>query len=207
MAALDPPLLRSIVAHLRALAIALVLALAVLQAMPGKAVTAGELMPLQRALGWDAANAVGASARLLARLRQQALAPFERVFDQLGMDQRWRLFTVRGRFTYRIVIEAMTEQDQQWQLLYRAHDVDVLGLSPELTYRRLRGIFDPHNKDNANAQYDAFVKWVSRRVLDTHPEYVGLRVSMERLKLNSPEAPTEVESVEHRNEVYRPGTR
>jgi hypothetical protein len=193
-------------AALRAIVLPFVLLIAVLQALPGKAARTAELMPLQRALGWEVATAVRESSRAFVRMRKLALSPFERVIDGLGMGQRWRLFTVRGRFTYRIVIEAMTEQDQQWQLLYRAHDVDVLGLSPELTYRRLRGIFDPHNKENANAQYDAFVRWVSKRVLDRHPEYVGMRVSMERLKLNSPEALTELASVEHTNEVFRPGT-
>jgi hypothetical protein len=193
-------------ASLRAIVVTFVLVLSVLQALPGKALKTAELMPLRRALGAEVSDAVRDTSRFLVYVRKQILSPFDRLYDELGMGQRWRLFTVRGRFTYRIVIEAMTENDQQWQLLYRAHDVDVLGVSAELTYRRLRGIFDPHNKEDANAQYDAFVHWVSGRVLDAHPEYVGLRVSMERLKLNSPSSPTEVASVEHMNEVFRPGT-
>ncbi len=190
----------------RGIAIALVLVLAVLQATPGKAVKTGELKPLQQALGMEAVNAVTGASRFVMNMRKAALAPFEPIFDELGLGQRWRLFTVRGRFTYRINIEAMTESDQDWKLLYRAHDVDVLGLAPELTYRRLRGIFDPHNKEDANAQYDAFVRWLGKRVLDRYPEYVGMRVSMERLKLNGTDALTEVSSIEHLNEVFRPGT-
>ncbi|HEX5661166.1 MAG TPA: hypothetical protein VFX59_28440 [Polyangiales bacterium] len=193
-------------AALRSIAIGFVLVLSVLQALPGKAVKTAELMPLRRALGAEVSDAVRETSRFLVRMRALALSPFDRLYDELGLGQRWRLFTVRGRFTYRINIEALTEHDQAWKLLYRAHDVDVLGLSPELTYRRLRGIFDPHNKEDANAQYDAFVHWVSKRVLDVHPEYVGLRISMERLKLNSPAELTQVESVEHMNEVFRPGT-
>lgn len=189
----------------RAIVIALVLMLSVLQAMSGKAIKTAELMPVERSLGAGVSSAIRESSRAWVRARKFLISPFERLFDELGMGQRWRLFTVRGRFTYRIQVEAMGV-DQSWRLLYRAHDVDALGLSPELTYRRLRGIFDPHNKDDANAQYDAFVKWLSKRVLDVHPEFVGLRVSMERLKLNSPDAPTEIASVEHTNEVYRPGT-
>ncbi|HEY6879079.1 MAG TPA: hypothetical protein VI299_13730, partial [Polyangiales bacterium] len=192
-------------AALRAVVLTAVLLLSVLQAMSGKALKASELMPVERALGTGVSSAIREGSRAWVHTRKVLISPFVRLFDELGMGQRWRLFTVRGRFTYRIQVEAMGV-DQRWRLLYRAHDVDALGLSPELTYRRLRGIFDPHNKDDANAQYDAFVKWLSKRVLDAHPEFVGLRVSMERLKLNSPEAPTEVSSVEHMNEVYRPGT-
>jgi hypothetical protein len=189
----------------RSIVIALVLALSVLQALPGKAVKTAELMPIERALGSGVSSAIRETSRAWVKTRRFLLSPFDRLVDELGLGQRWRLFTVRGRHTYRINIEAMGE-DQRWQLLYRAHDVDVLRLSPELTYRRLRGIFDPHNKDDANAQYDAFVQWISKRVLDRHPEYVGVRVSMERLKLNSPDALTELASVEHTNEVFRPGT-
>lgn len=198
---------------LRATAISLVLALSVLQASSGKPLHKRELGALEQ--GFSAAGMGGAGAlvadgvleasRALVTLRRAVLKPAQRVMHALGMGQRWRLFTMRGEHAYRIQVEAM-QLDQSWRLLYRAHELDRLGLAAQLTYRRLRGIYDPRNKDEAGAQYEAFVKWVSDTVLSQHPEYVGVRVSMERLRLGTPARAMELASVEHSGEIYRPGT-
>lgn len=202
-----------VVPVLRAVTISLVLVLAFLQASPGEPLHQRELGPLEQAFSAAGMGGAGAlisdsvleASRVLMKLRRSVLKPMLRVTRELGMGQRWRLFTVRGQHVYRIQVEAL-QLDQRWRLLYRAHELDTLGLAAQLTYRRLRGIYDPRNKEEAGAQYEAFVKWISDTVLARHPEFLGVRVSMERLRLGAPAQATELASVEHTGEVYRPGT-
>lgn len=166
-----PPRFVRSIATFRALAIAFVLTLSVLQAIP-----AGRLV-----------------------------RPFAPVFDKLGLGQRWNLFTSSGQFAYQLQIEGLLG-DQTARLLYRAHERDVLGLAPQLTYRRLRGIYDPRSKTVARAQYEPLTRWLGEWILAEHAEFVGVRVSVRRLRLGAPGLPTEVASIEHSSEIYRPGT-
>ena len=158
-------------AVLRALAIAFMLTLSVLQAWPLKRV----------------------------------VAPFAPLFDKLGMGQRWNLFTSTGHFAYQLQVEGL-RIDQSARLLYRALEHDELGLGPKLTYRRLRGIYDPRSKKVARDQYEPFARWLADDILAQHPEFVGVRVSARRLSLGAGEQRTELASIEHVSEIYRPGT-
>jgi hypothetical protein len=157
-------------ASCRALAIAFVLILSVLQAWPVK----------------------------------RLVRPFAPLFDKLGMGQRWNLFTSTGPYAYQLQIEGL-RGDQSARLLYRSLEQDVLGLVPRLTYRRLRAIYDPRSKKVARAQYEPFAQWLAEEILAAHAEYVGVRVSVRRLRLSG-EQLREVASIEHVVETYRPGT-
>lgn len=210
------------VAVLRSVVIAMVLVISVLQASPSAPLRESQLtVPVNArpiaalsstlaAVGLSVSSenirfrVVRASKRLL-RLRQLLLQPVKPMLDKLGMNQRWNLFASKGRHAYRLQVEAM-QQDQTFHLLYRAHELDTVGLTPRLSFRRLRGIYDSRSAGEARSEYESFTRWLSSSLLSQHPEYLGVRVSMQRLRLGSRSEQTEVLSVDHVSELYRPGT-
>jgi hypothetical protein len=135
--------------------------------------------------------------------RNALVGPFEPLFDFAGMGQRWGLFLQTGREAFRLQIEGRTH-DGAWTLLYRHHQKDLLGLTPWLGFRRLRGIHNPGSKA-PRAQYEGFVTWLSSKIFAEHPEYEEVRVSMERLRLGTRTEPNRTLAIEYPSVRTRAG--
>lgn len=135
------------------------------------------------------ASAIGASLSLFA-LRERVVEPLQPALEFFGSRQRWGLFLQGGRSAHRLQIEGRGRADEPWVLLYRAHRYDALALSDTLAYRRVRGIYNPRRPEQARAQYDAFTDWVAGEVMRRRPKLTQVRVSMQRLELDSGRAPS-----------------
>jgi hypothetical protein len=171
--------------YLRATLITLALSSQCVSALPDKPLTAEKLARPEgrRALRWlgfvTGEQLIAWSERGVA-VRRWLLAPLASLESIAGLRQRWNLFLTVGEEAYRIRIEARTPDDA-WHVVYRANQLDSLELAPLLSYRRLRGMYNP-NKYGAKPEYAAFTSWLTQRVLHDHPEYTALRVGMERVR-------------------------
>jgi hypothetical protein len=96
--------------------------------------------------------------------------------------------------------------DGKFQLLYRAHQYEELGLQSVLAYRRVRGIYNAATKPSAHDEYEGFVSWLARRIFAERTDVRAVRVSMQRLKLGTRRRPSrtvavELESLRNRGDV------
>ena len=205
----------------RALLITLLLAAWVVSAVPGSGLNAEKLsrpregrMVAQLA---EALSSVGitrspeqvrddlvATTGRLVAARNAVFDAMRPALDALGMGQRWGLFLQNGRVAHRIQVEGRT-RDGAFEMLYRPHREDRLGLASALTFRRLRGIYSPSAKWGPRAQYEGFVTWLSQRIFAAHPEYHEVRVSMERIRLGTVQVPPRATEVEHASVRTREG--
>jgi hypothetical protein len=199
----------SLWAKLRALVITLALLIQLGSAIPSRALQASAMAKaegqrvvsaVQRALAivGVAAEPAAISHGLIdateraVKLRNRLLSPFEPWFHHTQTHQQWRLFINPKRECFRIHVEAREKrrgrERREWALLYRASDVDRLGLSNQLRYRRLRGIYNPNARRGVKASYGGFANWLAAEVLARQPEAGAVRVRMERLLIGPPGA-------------------
>jgi hypothetical protein len=193
--------------YLRALLISLVLFSQCVSATPARpfdeqnlARREGErfVTTVQSALAWLGQHPERAAikawlidrSRVLVDARNATLRPLESVSDLASIRQQWGLFMVSQLIAFRIQVD-VRKTDGPWQLIFRKNAEDKLGLAPWLSYRRLRGIYNPRVTQGPHAQYAGFVTWLGRTVLAEHPEYGALRVRMERLALATREHPNQ----------------
>lgn len=213
-AAVPPaPLRPSVWAILRAVAIFVVLGIWILSALPGRpydqarleskrgARLVGSIDRGLRKLGIPStrehvASALIGTTKPLIDARNALYQPLRPALDAMALGQRWGLFLQNGRTGYRMQLEARTANGE-FQLLYRPHREDVLGLESALAFRRLRGIYSPTSRTEPRAQYEGFVGWLAERVFALEPSYQEVRVSMERVHLGSPGDPPRSLSIEH----------
>jgi len=200
-------------AALRATTIAVVLGVWILSALPSRPYDAerlaskrgarlvGSLDRALRSVGVPSTRE-GVSAFLigtttpLVRARNALYEPFRPALEAMQLGQRWGLFLQNGRTGYRMQVEGR-RRDGTFELLYRPHREDVLGLEPALEFRRLRGIYSPTSKTSPRAQYEGFVTWLASEVFARGAAYDEVRVSMERIELGLPKDPPRILSVEH----------
>ena len=127
----------------------------------------------------------------LVGLRKAALAPLQPVFRATGTGQGWGLFAYPDSYPDRLVVEGRTA-DSTWAPLYVALDPDHDFLRPQLTYRRVRGVYDGHS-DRPGRPYDNFVHWVAQEAFANAPGLSAVRVRFERshtLPPTQPQDPT-----------------
>ena len=134
--------------------------------------------------------------------RNAVVGPVKPLFDFVGMGQRWGLFLQSGRSAYRLQVEGRTA-DGRWTLLYQPHEVDRLGLESLLSFRRLRGLYNPGAKGEPRPQFEGFVDYLATRVFAENRALLGLRVRMERLRLGTRDEPTRTLEVAHESERSR----
>lgn len=200
-------------AQLRAGLIALVLIVEGIHALPGRALNEDKLARPEgvRLVAWleRGLSSVGLSPGA-KRIRQQliaasnagvsarafALLPFEPLFRAAGMTQQWSLFINVRRECFRMHID-VAGPDQVYAPVYRALAVDLEGLAPLLSYRRLRGIYDPGLKRGPDASYPGFVRYIARRLYADRPERRFVRVAMERLSIGPPGTSPRTMDLEH----------
>lgn len=183
--------------YLRAALITLALLAQCVNAFPDKPLTEEKLARPQgrRSVRWlsrlSGASDVATSAQLVAwsergvTARKWLLAPLAPVLQGAALRQQWNLFLTVSDEVFRLRIDVQALDDKTWRLVYRANELDALGLSSLLSYRRVRGIYNP-SKYGARSQYESLTGWLAQRVLQEHPTLSALRVSMERLSIGEP---------------------
>lgn len=207
-------------AVLRATVITALLAVCCIEAVPDGPFThevllrrshRGNVIDLARALRALGIDATEESVRTLLveigtpliAARNAIVAPVQPLLDFLGLGQGWGLFLMSGQVAHRIRLEARTDTSD-FQVVYRHHHQDDLGLAPWLTFRRVRGIYNPR-RNGPRAHYEGFVSWITHKICADHPAIRGVRVEMERFSLRADftmKAPVELVDVrEHRCEA------
>jgi hypothetical protein len=139
----------------------------------------------------------------LARLRRRLLRPFRFVASGLSSDQQWGLFLVSRGQHFRMQID-LFRADGGWHTVYRASELDELGLGPLLRYRRLRGIYNPSTRTGPRGQYAHFVSWLANELFARHADAQKVRVQMERLELGYADEPLRSLGFEHARVRVRP---
>ncbi|MFZ5890170.1 MAG: hypothetical protein ACOY0T_03800 [Myxococcota bacterium] len=118
------------------------------------------------------------SLRRIPEVQQRLLAPFTPIANAFGIySENWALFATTGGTRNRMCIEGRQRGASEFTLLYRVHDPEHRYLASALEYRRLRNIWNPHRSGMANG-YDAFARWLVRRVLIDHAELEAARIRM-----------------------------
>jgi hypothetical protein len=84
-----------------------------------------------------------------------------------------------------------------WRELYRAPGQGPPWLSRLLSYRRIRGIYNPGSRSGPRGQYEGFVRALARDVFARDRQLNELRVRMERLHIVAPGSPPESVGLEH----------
>jgi hypothetical protein len=105
--------------------------------------------------------------------------PVAELAKDLDVLQRWSLFRGASRKRYRLYLEGKTATGD-WQILYRAGDSEHAAYEDLLTYRRVRGTYNPTGS-TTRAGYHPFATWMTLRVLDDHPELVIARTRVEKI--------------------------
>lgn len=164
--------------ELRALLIALAIALGLVDGCPG-ARNGTELRLAEQRLGPTLAGAV---ARL-ERVRARILRPVRPAADLFGLRQRWKLFSGAARKRFRMSIEVRNAGEDTWRLLYRPHDDEHDYRAGQIGYRRMRGAWNPHSTYGARGGYAIVVRWLADRVFAEDPRADELRVRMERIEI------------------------
>jgi len=114
------------------------------------------------------------------QVRRVALRPFSPLAGLVRIDQRWKLFVGAPPRVHRMWIEVRGRGDATWRPLFVAGDDRHDFLADRLTYRRVRGVWNPH-PDGTRVGYPAFATWVAGQVFARMPEVYEVQVSMEPL--------------------------
>ncbi|MBL9013060.1 MAG: hypothetical protein JNL83_02725 [Myxococcales bacterium] len=111
------------------------------------------------------------------------LTPFRWISRVFHVTQRWALFQVARRETFRL--EVAGRRGDTWELLFRAGDGDHDTYRGLLLDARVRGAWYP--ADRAAHQFGPFSDWFLAKVLADHPEYAAARLQFERVVLEPAE--------------------
>jgi hypothetical protein len=113
-------------------------------------------------------------------VQRVVLTPVAWVRPRLRVAQRWALYQAPRVDRYRLWVEGQDRRGS-WRILYRAADAAHTDGAAVIDSPRVRGAYDP--TDEIPYQYPIFARWLTQRVLDRHPELVGARVRLERVRL------------------------
>jgi len=138
----------------------------------------------------------------LVAVRSALLAPVQPVFRLTGTGQGWGLFAYPDSFPDRLIVEGRTG-GEDWAPLYRALEPDHAFLAPQLTYRRVRGVYDGHT-DRPGRPYDNFARWVAREAFAAQPALVEVRVRFQRTHTLPPTQPADPKTTSRLKRVVRP---
>ena len=206
-------------AWLRAVAITCVLVLVGLSALPtrpydekklgrathrrlvGRIVAALHIVGIPASDG-DVGHALIALTEPIIMMRNAVVKPIKPLFDFAGMGQRWGLFLQSGRSAYRMQVEGRTKGGD-FRLLYSPHQHDPRALESLLSFRRLRGLYNPGVKGEPRPQFEGFVTYLAAALFAAHAELDAVRVRMERLRLGTRTEPTLILDVAHESERIR----
>jgi hypothetical protein len=123
------------------------------------------------------------SSVVTSELRGLVTKPFRPLMRITGTGQGWGLFTYPNTHPHRLVIEV--ERGGEFQVVYRALDPEHRYLEPQLTFRRVRGVYDD-NASKVRPSYESFARWVARRAFADWPDATRVRVKMIRTHVVTP---------------------
>ena len=106
--------------------------------------------------------------------------PVHWVTPTLRISQRWAVYQAPSTDRWRLWIEGRARTGQ-WTILYRAGDADHTEYADILERARIRGAWDI--ADKPSSQFDVFADWITARVLESHPDFTGARMRMEKVRL------------------------
>lgn len=112
-------------------------------------------------------------------VQHAVLAPVRWVTRMFRFSQRWALFQVAPRETYRLDVEG--QRDNQWELVFRAGDPEHDEYRALLFTDRVRGAWYP--AAHPAHQFGPFSEWFLGKVLADHPEYRAARLRFEKVVL------------------------
>ena len=116
----------------------------------------------------------------LRSLQQRVLTPVAWFGSSLRVSQRWALYQAPSTDRFRLWVEGL-DASGRWHLLFRAGDPEHDEDGELIDYTRPRGMWDPTTKPPG--QYPLFASWMTRRVLDRHPDFIAARVRLEQVEL------------------------
>ena len=112
-------------------------------------------------------------------IQNVVLTPFRWITQVAYVSQRWSLFQVAPRNTFRLEVEG--QRGDAWELVYRAGDADHDEYDDLLLDDRVRGAW--YATERAARQFGPFSAWFLGKVLADHPEYGAARLRFERVVL------------------------
>jgi len=129
-------------------------------------------------------------------LERGFVEPIRSVRDVVETPVAWirRVFAVTQQFSlyqapiserYRMWIEGRRGRSKTWELVYRAGDPDHAEDAALIEHARVWGEWDP--TDTPALEYPQFAAWIKARVLAAHPEFVEVRVRMEKIEIGQGE--------------------
>lgn len=154
--------------HIRAGLIALAIAFGLIDGLP--------LPPPKYTPAWEK-GLVDA----LRTAQRTVMRPMAWLHPQLRIGQRWALYQAPGSHPWRMWIEGRA-MSGQWVILYRAGDPEHVEDAAILDYGRIRGVWELTGE--VPQQFSAFADWITWRILQRHPELMGVRLRMEKVKLS-----------------------
>ena len=117
-------------------------------------------------------------------VQRAVMTPFRWITRVFHVTQRWALFQVARRETFRL--EVLGRRDDAWELVFRAGDSDHDTYDHLLRDARVRGAWYPA-EERAARQFGPFSAWFLAKVLADHPEYAAVRLQFERVVLEPAE--------------------
>jgi hypothetical protein len=117
-------------------------------------------------------------------VQRVVLTPFRWITRVFHVTQRWALFQVARRETFRL--EVFGRRGDTWELLFRAGDGDHDRYGDLLLDARVRGSWYPAEERSAR-QFGPFSEWFLAKVLADHSEYAAARLQFERVVLEPAE--------------------
>jgi hypothetical protein len=115
--------------------------------------------------------------------RKYGMKPFRPVGELFRLQQTWKLFPTARTSRHWMWIEARRRGATAWELLYRPNDPDHALWADRLAYRRIRGNWNPGNKDTRTG-YGPFVEWVAGEIFAARPDVDVVRARMEKIEID-----------------------
>lgn len=153
---------------------------------------------------------VRAATAQIAKGHKLLKTPFKPLFDLVGANQAWALFSSASTRPDRLEVQVKREGSEEWQTLLRRLDPCCTWHEGQLEYRRIRGVWDGQG-DKMRPGYKGLSKWIAGRVFDELPDARSVRVRMLRGRATypweepNPEVKPALERIHHRAEIVGEG--
>lgn len=187
--------------HLRAALVSFHLIAIVLSAIPAPAggmnrrnwkdaTVQGELKDWGRRLGVDPAtleDSLYAFAKGYMHVRDLWLYPVEPYLDITGTDQPWRMFVAPHRHPARYRVEAQTNAESEFELLFEERSPDARWHADLFEQERTRSVLFRYAWPEYSSDSRQFCSWVATKVFEERPDVASVRCRYWKAPSPSPE--------------------
>ena len=133
---------------------------------------------------------------------QAIQAPVKPLMRITGTGQAWALFSTPDSRPARLEIDGRTGDHGPFEPLYKRWDPDHAMLSSQLTFRRIRGVYDGQSNSPGRA-YRNFNRWVARQIFQRRPDLDRVRIRFIRTHTVPPTSPPDPEISEEHARIVR----